>query len=201
MRGFLALGDSYTVGEGVPVQEAWPAQLNEMLRVDGLDLESPLLVARTAWTTEELVAAIEQAPPQGTFPMVTLMIGVNDQYRGHPLDRFERSFVHLLTTAVGYADDEPHRVIALSIPDWGVTPFARDRDRSVIAAEVDRFNDAAQRRVATAGAHWHDVTESSRSMGADASLVAPDGLHAAGEMHRRWARSLHPVARTILSAD
>ncbi|WP_267118297.1 GDSL-type esterase/lipase family protein, partial [Xanthomonas sacchari] len=117
---YLALGDSYTIGEGVDAEGRWPMQLAAALRRDGIALADPQIVATTGWTTDELDAGIDTAAPQGPFHLVTLLIGVNNQYRGYPLDDYRAQFDALLQRAIGFADARPQRVLAVSIPDWGV---------------------------------------------------------------------------------
>ncbi|HET9453516.1 MAG TPA: SGNH/GDSL hydrolase family protein [Gemmatimonadaceae bacterium] len=200
---FLALGDSYTIGEGVAAAERWPNQLVELLRARGIAMSDPELIARTAWTTDELMDAIDEARPTGPFDLVTLLIGVNDQYRSRPIDHFESGFGPVLDQAIGFARGGAARLIVVSIPDWGATPFAEGRDRALITREVGDYNAAARALTAQRGAHWHDVTESSRRMLEDPSLVVSDGLHPSGAMYARWAASMVPVAEKILgrSAD
>ena len=195
---FLALGDSYTIGEGVAAAERWPNQLVELLRARGIAVSEPQVVARTAWTTDELMDAIDEARPTGPFDLVTLLIGVNDQYRSRPIEQFESGFGPVLDQAIGFARDGAARLIVVSIPDWGATPFAEGRDRALITREVGDYNAAARALTEQRGAHWHDVTELSRRMITDPSLVVSDGLHPAGAMYADWAASLAPVAATIL---
>lgn len=191
----LALGDSYTIGEAVDPSGRWPVQLAARLREHGIPVAEPVIIARTGWSTAELLAAIDAEPPPGPFDLVSLLIGVNDQYRGYPCDAAYRSRVEALTArAVAFTGGRPHRVIALSIPDWGATPFAADRDRARIAAEVDAFN-AANRAVAYAArASWVDVTPISREAATDPTLLAHDGLHPSAAMYARWVELLLPTA-------
>ncbi|MGE5730807.1 MAG: SGNH/GDSL hydrolase family protein, partial [Gemmatimonas sp.] len=138
----LALGDSYTIGEGVTTDERWPMQLAAMLRARALQVAAPTIVARTGWTTDELSAGIDDARPTGTYDLVTLLVGVNNQYRGRGVDEYRAQFRALLARAIGFAGGRADRVIVLSIPDWGATPFADGRDRGRIALDIDAFNDA-----------------------------------------------------------
>lgn len=195
---FLALGDSYTIGEGVAADDRWPEQVTRALRAEGLDVEAPHLIARTAWTTDELIDAIAQAPPAGTFELVSVMIGVNDQYRGRPVPEFLRGFGALLSLAKGFAAGDIGRIVAISIPDWGVTPFANGRDAAAIAREIDAYNTAARANAAEHGARWVDVTESSRVLTRSSGGVTSDGLHPAPGVHAAWAARVLPVARAIL---
>ncbi|MGH7718696.1 MAG: SGNH/GDSL hydrolase family protein [Gemmatimonadaceae bacterium] len=185
---FLALGDSYTIGEGVAEGERWPVQLAALLRERGHAVAEPMIVARTGWTTSELAAAIERANPQGEFHLISLLIGVNNEYRGQPVDEYRTELRDLLRRAVAFAGGEPRRVLVLSIPDWGVTPFAAGRDRVEIGGEVDRFNAISRDETERVGARYVDVTPVSRAAAADSSLLAPDGLHPSGKMYAEWAR-------------
>lgn len=197
---YLALGDSYTIGEGVPAGDRWPVLMVEMLRARGLTIGDPRIIARTAWTTDELSDAIDQEKPRGPFALVTLMIGVNDQYRSRPVDSFGSEFAVLLKRAKGFAGNRPSRTIAISIPDWGATPYAQSRDTSVISREIDVYNARGQELALAAGVHWVDVTAISRDMKGDPSLVVEDGLHPSGAMYRRWAALIATTAASALSS-
>lgn len=195
MLRFLALGDSYTIGEGVPSSDRWPMQLAALLRRDGCDIADPELVATTGWTTDELAVGIEAASPAGRFDLVSLLIGVNNQYRGRSLDQYRDDFRDLLGQAIAFAGGEPSRVVVLSIPDWGVTPFATDRDRVRIADEIDAFNAVNGEEAVLAGAHYVDITGDSR---AHPDEVMADGLHPSGAAYERWAELTLPAARAAL---
>jgi lysophospholipase L1-like esterase len=197
---FLALGDSYTIGEGVADQERWPNQLVDILRVRGVEITDLHIIARTAWSTDELFDAIAQEKPKGPFDLVTLMSGVNDQYRSRTVEAFGREFATLLRRARGFAAKKPARTIAISIPDWGATPYAEGRDRALISREVMAYNEHAKALALKAGAHWIDVTEVSRAMLTDQTLVAVDGLHPTGVMYKQWAELIAPTALAALSS-
>ena len=196
----LFLGDSYTIGEGVPPAAGWPEQLVARWRARGLAADTPVVIARTGWTTQDLYRGIQAAQLQGTFDLVALLIGVNNQFRELALDDYRTDFSVLLAQAVDFAGGQPSRVAVLSIPDWSVTPFAADRDGVRIAAEIDRFNAAARERTLRVGAHWVDVTALSRAHGADPHFLAGDALHPSAAAYAEWARaaddSLHPASRT-----
>lgn len=199
MWRYLALGDSYTIGEGVTAAERWPSHLCAMLRARGITIADPEILAQTAWTTDELSDAITQANPQGPFELVTLCVGVNDQYRSRPVGGFVSEFTALLERAKALADAQGRRVIVLSIPDWGATPFAEGRDRALITREIASYNDAAKGLTERAGARWIDVTNVSSQMRVEPALIAPDGLHPSGELYRRWAAMALPLAVEALS--
>ncbi|MEO6877360.1 MAG: SGNH/GDSL hydrolase family protein [Gemmatimonadaceae bacterium] len=183
----LALGDSYTIGEGVTAEERWVSRLAELLQARGVRLQPAMIVARTGWTTDELLAAIDAADPRGPFDLVTLLIGVNDQYRGRTTDDFRPGFRTLLARAIAFAGDRVDRVLVLSIPDWSVTPFARGRDAANIAAEIDAFNAVCRNETLAVGASYVDITPISRTAADDAGLLAGDGLHPSGRMYAAWA--------------
>lgn len=190
----LSLGDSYTIGEAVAADERWPVRLTAMLAARGIDTAPPTIVARTGWTTDELSAGLDTAGLTGTYDLVTLLIGVNDQYRGRDIDDFERRFRALLDRALAFAGHRADHAIVLSIPDWSVTPFARGRDRVRVAAEIDRFNTVVRHDAAMAGARFVDVTPISRRAASEPDLVAPDELHPSAAMYAEWARVVLPVA-------
>ena len=195
---FLALGDSYTIGEGVDPDLRWPVQLVRRLREEGLPVEDPLIIARTGWTTHELEVALEASPPRGPFDLVSLLIGVNDQYRGRGVREYRRQFSSLLSRAVELADGDPGRVVVLSIPDWGVMPFAEGRVREDIAREIDDFNLVNREESSLLGVHHVDVTGISRDAGSDADLMAVDGLHPGAAQYGTWVEAVLPTAKGIL---
>ena len=195
---YLALGDSYTIGEAVPEAERWPVQLAALLKQEGIEVAAPRIIARTGWTTAELRQAIGAEQLPSTFDMVSLLIGVNNQYRGQSVDQYRQEFRQLLQMATGFAKGNPEHVLVLSVPDWGVTPFAANRDRDQIAREIDQFNAVAKEEAQQAGVRWVDVTPVSRTAAGNPALVAPDNLHFSGAMYREWAKLALPVAKQIL---
>ena len=198
---YLALGDSYTIGEGIDEPGRWPLQLAARLRADGLALAPPRILARTGWTTDELSAAMDAAEPLGQWDLVSLLIGVNNQYRGLPLADYTRGFDALLARAVALAGARAGRVLVLSIPDWGVTPFARRELRSPrrIAAELDACNAAAAALCRARGIAFVDITGISRDGGDAPAMLADDGLHPSAAQYARWAEAALPVARALLA--
>jgi lysophospholipase L1-like esterase len=198
---YLALGDSYTIGESVGVSDRWPVRLAALLRERGIAVADPEIVARTGWTVRELSHGIDAAEPKGPYGLVTLLIGVNDQYRGGDSEAYRSDFAAMLRRAIGFAGGQAGHVIVLSIPDWSVTPFAAEsgRDRQRIATEIDRFNRINREETARAGARYVDVTPVSRKAASDRSLIAPDGLHPSGAMYAEWTRLALPEATAALS--
>ncbi len=197
--GFLALGDSYTIGEGVEAQGTWPAQLVACLRADGYALAGPEIIATTGWTTDELAAAIAREAPAGSRTLVSLLIGVNNQYRGRDLAEFRVEFSGLLGTAIALAAGDARRVVCVSIPDWGVTPFAAAQgvDRVRVARGIDDFNAAAREIALAHAAAWVDITGLSRGDARD--LLAADGLHPSAAQYAMWAAAIAPHARAALA--
>jgi lysophospholipase L1-like esterase len=183
----LALGDSYTIGEGVPLFEGYPYQTVQFLRGQGYVFSAPEIVARTGWTTDELDNVLAGVRLLPSYDFVTLLIGVNNQYRGRASEEYAVQFQALLGQAIRFAAGRPENVFVLSIPDWGVSPFAAGRDRAGIARQIDEFNDRARQ---IAGAHrvgFIDITPHSRSEG---QLFTADGLHPAASQYSFWARQL-----------
>jgi lysophospholipase L1-like esterase len=187
---YLALGDSYTIGESVSETERFPEQTAAKLRAAGLQVEPPLIIARTGWTTDELQEGIRVKHPPGPFDLVSLLIGVNNQYRGLPIEEYSKSFLELLKEAIDFAGKNPSRVFVLSIPDWGVTPFAEGRDRYRIAKDIDAFNAVNRGHAGKAGVHYLDITPLTRNASTDKALVAHDGLHPSGKAYGQWAELL-----------
>lgn len=198
MYTYLALGDSYTIGEQVPMNENFPHQAVKLLRQKQMDVAEPVIIAVTGWTTDELAAAIRERNLNESFSFVTLLIGVNNQYRGRDLDNYKQEFTNLLNQAIVFAEGHARHVFVLSIPDWGVTPFAEGRDRAQIAQELDAYN-AANKEIAEAHkCHYIDITDSTRKNGTDPEFLAADGLHPSGKEYAVWAERLAPVVEKAL---
>ena len=199
---YLALGDSYTIGEAVDEAGRWPMQLARLLRMEGVLVGDPRIIATTGWTTDELDAAITAAEPLGPHDFVTLLIGVNNQYRGRDVEEYRTQFAALLWRAIGFAGGRPDRVLVLSIPDWGVTPFgaASGRDVGQIARELDAYNLAARTACAQRDVAFVDITAVSRTRGTEPAMVADDGLHPSASMYTEWTRLAFPVAHRLLAS-
>lgn len=191
---YLALGDSYTIGEGVPEKDRYPAQLVDVLNKTGkVNFSTPHIIAKTGWTVDELDAGINrsQTNEQG-YDLVTLLIGVNNQYRGSPVADFEREFEAMLKRAVDFAKSQKDHVVVISIPDWGVTPFAVDRksDQVKVATEIDAFNSSKKSICKKYGITFIDITEDYRAIGAMPEMVVEDQLHPSGLVYQRWTEIL-----------
>lgn len=197
---FLALGDSYTIGESVPETDRWPVQLVAMLRDDGVEVGDPQIIARTGWTCEELSAAIDDADPTGEWDLVSLLIGVNDQYRKYDIEQYESRFAALLDKAIDFAGGDASGVIVVAIPDWGVTPFGEESGRAEETAEaLDRYNAINARVAASRGVKYVDIAAVSREAATRPELVAVDGLHPSGELYTEWAKLVLPKAKAVLA--
>ncbi|HET6722865.1 MAG TPA: SGNH/GDSL hydrolase family protein [Chitinophagaceae bacterium] len=187
---YLALGDSYTIGESVLTAENFPNQTVQRLKNQGYEFKSPEIVATTGWTTDELQNNINNRTFSAPYDIVTLLIGVNNQYRGRFIDTYKPEFENLLNQAIQFAGGKAGHVIVLSIPDWGVTPFAADRDRDQIAREIDEYNTANKTISEKYNVNYLDITPWTREAANDPSLVAADGLHPSAKEYKRWSEKL-----------
>jgi lysophospholipase L1-like esterase len=191
---YLALGDSYTIGESVLLADNFPNQTVSLLKAAGKTFVPARIVAKTGWTTDELETGIALAQsndlllPQYDF--VSLLIGVNNQYRGRPVEQYKTEFEMLLQKAIRFAGNNAAHVVVVSIPDWGVTPFANGRDRGQIAAEIDAYNAAAKQVALQYQIHFIDITPWTREAATDNTLLAADGLHPSGKEYARWAEKV-----------
>ena len=197
-NGFLALGDSYTIGESVDAADRWPVQLARMVREKGADVADPQIIATTGWTTDELSAGMDAAAPKAPYRLVTVLIGVNNQFRGRDIVEFRTQFRAQCKRAVTLAGEKPSRVIVVSIPDYGVTPFAASSDRGKISRQIDAFNAGCHEEVTALGIAFVDITGISKKAADDRSLIADDGLHPSGKMYRQWAEKILPEAQRAL---
>ncbi|MCH7412549.1 SGNH/GDSL hydrolase family protein [Belliella sp. R4-6] len=195
---YLALGDSYTIGEGVDVADRYPNQAIKILSNDKLLFDNPKIIAKTGWTTDELAKGIKDASIEGqTFDLVTLLIGVNNQYRGRTIDNYREEFTDLLQKAIQFAKGDKNHVVVISIPDWGVTPFAADKsaDKDKVAQEIDLYNQAKKAICNEIGIAYIDITEHYRIHGMKPESVVSDNLHPSGMIYRHWAEGLVEVVR------
>ena len=199
---FLALGDSYTTGEGVAANERWPLLLAAMLHAHDVAIDVPEIVARTGWTTDELAAAMDAHTLHPPYALVTLAVGVNNQYRGRTLDNYRAEFRRLLERAIHLAGQRPQRVIVVSIPDWGVSRFghASGRNPAQIARAIEVFNAANADIAKMLHVRYVDVTAASRVGGDRADMLVADGLHPSATMYRHWAELILPQAQAALAS-
>ena len=194
----LFLGDSYTIGESVDQTEGWPLQLVTELRLRGFPMAEPVIIAQTGWTTGDLIKAIKCQEIETGFDLVSLLIGVNNQFQNRDLEEYHFQFHQLMEKAIYLADNQPFRVMVLSIPDWGVTPFAEGRVRLRITEEIDRFNQINRQEAECGEVHYIDVTTISRQASNDPSLIAEDGLHPSSKMYQVWVKTILPEVLEIL---
>ncbi len=190
MKTYLALGDSYTIGEQVMLHESFAYQIVQLLRNKNIHITAPEVIAKTGWTTDELIASIDQTTFLKQYDFVSLLIGVNNQYRGRSIENFEIEFENLLKKAIVFAGNNPQHVFVLSIPDWGVTPFAADRDGITIATEIDQFNNSCKNIVNKYNCIFIDITTSQRVDAVKPAMLAPDGLHPSALEYKKWAIQL-----------
>ena len=187
---YLALGDSYTIGEQVAFAENFPNLAVQLLRKTGISFYAPEIIAKTGWTTDELNVAIENTSLLESYDAVSLLVGVNNQYRGRPATEFKVEFEQLLQLAIKFAANKPYRVFVLSIPDWGVTAFAEGRNRKQIAAEIDTYNYICEASAKQFQANFIEITHSQREDGDKPEFLASDGLHPSGKEYAKWANKL-----------
>ena len=187
---YLALGDSYTIGENVPIYDSFPYQTVQLLRKAGYSFYAPEIVAKTGWTTDELQAGIANNKLLPQYDIVSLLIGVNNQYRARSLHEYTQQFEALLQQVIGFAGKNEKHVFVLSIPDWGVTPFAKDRNSATIAQEIDSFNAVNKLFAEKYNVHYIDITPGTRLAANDTTLLAGDQLHYSGKEHFHWAEKL-----------
>ncbi len=191
-QSYLALGDSYTIGEAVPENERWPIQLVEALKNEGVLIDQPKIIAQTGWTTADLKNGIDSAVLDFPYDWVSLLIGVNNQYQGKSIEAFKVEFEQLLGQAILFAGNKKERVFVVSIPDWGSMPFAEKRNREQIATEIDDFNQAIYEVCALQQVAFIDVTPISRTVESNPSFIASDSLHPSGIQYACWVKQITP---------
>jgi lysophospholipase L1-like esterase len=196
-KTYLALGDSYTIGQSVSESERFPNQTAALLRTQNIKINDPKIIATTGWTTKNLIDAIDANPPQNNYGVVSLLIGVNNQYQGRSIDEYKVELTILLNRAIQYAGNKPIHVFVLSIPDYSVTPFASGMNKLKIEMEIDQFNAVNKIISSQLGVNYLDITSISREP--DAALIANDGLHPSGKQYKRWADLLAPMMKMVLN--
>ena len=197
-KSFLALGDSYTIGESVPAETRFAFLTAALLSNQAVKINLPDYIAVTGWTTGNLLNALQNNPPVKTYDIVSLLIGVNNQYQGRGTDEYRTQFTQLLNKAIGYAGGRSNRVFVLSIPDYSVTPYAQNADTAKIAREINAFNAINKEITLQAGVSYLDITPISREARLSPDLIAGDGLHPSGKQYQRWASLLAPLIKASL---
>ena len=195
---YIALGDSYTFGEKVAPEENFPSQAITILRKDGFDFAAPKIVAKTGWTTDELQAGIKKAKLEKHYDFVSLLVGVNNQYRERKVTDYIPQFESLLGQALKYTRNNNNRVIVISIPDWGITPFADGRDTEKIALEIDEYNRVNKEIADKYKVHYINITLGNRKAAHDTELVTEDGLHPSGKEYKKWAEEVASIIKSEL---
>jgi len=195
---YLALGDSYTIGESVPSTDNFPNQTVSFLKASGIDFKAAEIIAQTGWTTDELQSRINSYTFHPPYDIVTLLVGVNNQYRGRSVDSYKPEFENLLNQAIQFAGNKADHIIVLSIPDWGITPFASGRDKDQIAREIDAYNVANKAIAEQYKVQYIDITPWTREAANDLTLLAPDGLHPSAKEYKRWAEKLSDKIKAII---
>ncbi|WP_343910727.1 SGNH/GDSL hydrolase family protein [Aquimarina litoralis] len=193
---FLALGDSYTIGQGVTESESWPFQLQNILTSEAQQIEEVRVIAQTGWTTCNLLSAIETQDPEN-YDIVSLLIGVNNQFQRIDFTVFESEFNLLLNKAISLANGNKKKVFVVSIPDYGVTPFGSNNS-DVIAEEIDMYNTYIQQQCEAQEIPFIDVTTISRNLGDSEGALAPDNLHPSANQYRLWVEEILPIVQGIL---
>ena len=195
---YLALGDSYTIGEKVPSEENFPNQVISILRKKGFDFATPRIVARTGWTTDELQSGINRSNLEKHYDFVSLLIGVNNQYRGRDAAEYVQEFELLLKQALRFAGNDPKRLIVLSIPDWGSTPFSEGKDRQKIALQIDEYNKINKQVADKYLVHYVNITPGTRQAANNRELLAEDCLHPSGKEYKKWAVTVAAIIKAEL---
>lgn len=199
IRTYLALGDSYTIGQSVAVNDRFPVQAVSLLNNQNIKFDQPEIIAQTGWTTGNLLSRLNNNPPlKSTYDIVTLLIGVNNQYQHRTQDEYRQQFTSLLERSIEYAGNRKKRVIVLSIPDYSVTPYASNSDKELIAKQIDSFNVINKTISQQYQVNYIDITGDTRLAAIYPSLIASDGLHLSGSAYAVWAAKLVPVIKVVL---
>jgi lysophospholipase L1-like esterase len=196
---YLALGDSYTIGEALTLTDSYPYQTVQLLRNEGYSFAAPEVIAKTGWTTEELQTSINNYQFLTQYDIVSLLIGVNNQYRGYSIDTYKRELKHLLQQALHFTGGNTEKVVVLSIPDYSVTPFAQDRNVAKIRLEIEAYNAEKEALCKALQVAFINITESTRRAEKNVHLLAADGLHPSAAEYRDWARLLASKVKSVLS--
>lgn len=193
LQSYLALGDSYTIGESVPENQRWPAQLTKLLSEKNIHISLPRIIAKTGWTAHELKTEINNSKLDYPYDWVSLLIGVNNQYQGKSLKEFKEHFEILLSDAITFTGNNKEKVFVVSIPDWGVMPFGKNLDKEKIAKEIDDFNQVIYEVCVFKGVHFIDITPISRSAKNRKDFIAKDSLHPSGIQYTAWVQKIIPL--------
>jgi lysophospholipase L1-like esterase len=198
-KTYLALGDSYTIGQAVPAAERFPVQTVALLNSQNIKFLQPEIIAQTGWTTGNLLSRLESSPPSlAKYDIVSLLIGVNNQYQQRTQEEYRLQFTTLLQHSIQLAGNNKKRVFVLSIPDYSVTPFAAGSNQDLIARQIDSFNLINKNIALQYEVNYLDITPDTRLASSNPSLVAGDGLHPSGASYAVWAAKLAPMIKIAL---
>ena len=189
---FIALGDSYTIGEGVNEDERWPNQFVDVAYENGVDFDQPMIIAETGWKTYDLLNAINQTNFTKKYDYISLLIGVNNQFNSRPIDEFEEDLNKLMDEMKRIKKNDGN-IIIISIPDWGYTPFGQSNDMSNISEKINLFNSSLRKFASTNDLKYVDVTEISRRAINEPDLITNDNLHPSGIMYLEWAKKIYNI--------
>ncbi|MDQ6610749.1 MAG: SGNH/GDSL hydrolase family protein, partial [Bacteroidota bacterium] len=192
---YLAFGDSYTIGEGLLLHQNFPYQTVSLLRKEGYDFSAPEIIAKTGWTTGDLEAAIQDHTLSSKYDFVSLLIGVNNQYRGQNILEYKNQFERLLKKSIALANNKPDHVLVISIPDYSFTPFGQALKADKITKEIDEYNTLNKALSIQYKTHYTDITDSTRKIKNNPSLVASDGLHPSAKEYEKWAKKLVEIMK------
>jgi len=195
---YLALGDSYTIGESVIESERWPVQLMLQLQKDGVQVRHPKIIAKTGWRTDELLEAMQEQFDDKKYDLLSVLIGVNNQYQGGELSVYKKEFKKILEQAITQGKQGRRSVFVLSIPDYGVTPFGKESDKKNISKEVEAYNKAARKIAKEMDIPFYDITPISKKAAQDSSLLAKDELHPSGKMYALWIEKIYTKIQKIV---
>lgn len=198
---YLALGDSYTIGESVTESERWPIQLGTVLQSKGFNISETDIIATTGWTTAELMDGIKTASPHSEYGLVSLLIGVNNQYRGYDFEIYETELIELVDKAIGFAGGDTSKVFMVSIPNYGVTPFGQSRGENRIRQELLEYDAYANTIAKQYGIPFLNITPISEKAKMDPSYIAEDQLHPSGKMYSEWVELMIPTVEKLLSGQ
>lgn len=197
---YLALGDSYTIGTAIDVVDGFPNQTFQLLKSAGLKMNSLQIIAKNGWTADDLKNGLTNADKKSVYQIITILIGVNNQYQGKPISEFEPGFLYLLKTAIALTGNKPKRVFVMSIPDWGITPFASGRDLKAIATEINNYNLVCENFAKSYGANFINITDGYRVDGYKTDYLAVDGLHPSKLEYAKWAIQLSQQVVNVFAA-
>ena len=197
---YLALGDSYTIGTSIDIIDGYPNQTFQLLKSAGIKMSSLQIIAKNGWTADDLKNGLANADKKIAYQVVTIMIGVNNQFQGRTMSEFEVGFLSILKSAIALTGNKPKRVFVMSIPDWGITPFASGRDRKVIAEEIDHYNTICENYAKSYGANFINITDVYRIDGYKTDYLSVDGLHPSKLEYTKWAIKLTQQIVNVFAA-